>query len=104
MVSVSPDVDREGNRSNSWKEETERLCDICRSTVLGLEPGLEAIATALAERLRANLDADMHGDAELQRDIGVAAIRAISPGLSLGVIAGRHGQTRAREELGGDGL
>ena len=62
------------------------------------EHTLEAVAMAAAERLRANVDADMDRDAELQRDLGEAASRAISTGLSKGAIAKAEqvGQTRAR--------
>jgi hypothetical protein len=71
-----------------------------------LVPELEAIATAAAERLRAQTDGDPQREAQLQRSVAETASVAIGAGLSLGTIADaeRIGQSRVREELGRDVL
>jgi hypothetical protein len=71
-----------------------------------LAPELEAIATAAADRLRAEADPDTNNHAELQRRVAQAASAAIGTGAALGAIADaeRAGQTRARGELGPDAL
>lgn len=66
-------------------------------------PGeLEQVASAAAERLRAASAGDVQRDADLQRQVGEVASRAIAAGVSLAAIADaeRIGQGRAREELG----
>jgi hypothetical protein len=71
-----------------------------------LAPELEVIATAAAERLRAQTDGDTQRESELRRSVGEAAGVAIGAGLPLGAIAEaeRAGETRARAELGPDVL
>ena len=61
---------------------------------------------AASERLRADSGGDSQHDAELHRQVGEAANRAIAAGLSLAVIADAEqvGEVRAREELGRDVL
>jgi len=73
-----------------------------QKTNVELARELEAIATAAAERVRAQTDGDEQREAQLHRDVGEAASRAIGAGVSLGAIADaeRIGQGRAREELG----
>ena len=73
-----------------------------RKTDAELCGGLEQVATAAAERLRAVTDGDLERGADLQGRVGEAASRAIAAGLSLASIADaeRIGQGRAREELG----
>jgi hypothetical protein len=67
-----------------------------------LAPHLEAIATAAAERLRAQIDGDPQREQEPRQRLAEAANRAIAAGSPLGAIADaeRTGQTRARDELG----
>jgi DNA-binding NarL/FixJ family response regulator len=71
-----------------------------------LAPELEPIATAAADRLRAQADGNPDESDELQRRVGEAASAAITAGVSLTAIADaeRAGQQRAREELGDDVL
>jgi DNA-binding NarL/FixJ family response regulator len=71
-----------------------------------LSPELEAIATAAADRLRAEADANTTSHDELQRRVAEAASVAICVGAALGAIADaeRVGQARARDELGPDAL
>jgi hypothetical protein len=52
-----------------------------------LAPELEAIATAAADRRRAQADSNGHDDGELQRRVADAASAAITAGLPLGAIA-----------------
>ena len=76
-----------------------------QSTETPLAPELEAIATAAADRVRAQADASAD-DGELQRRVAEAASAAIAAGGTLGAIAAAEqvGQTRARGELGPDVL
>jgi DNA-binding NarL/FixJ family response regulator len=70
-----------------------------------LAPELEAIATAAADRVRAQADASAD-DGKLQRRVAEAASAAIAAGSALGAIAAAEqvGQARARGELGPDAL
>jgi hypothetical protein len=72
--------------------------------VESLSPELEAIATAAAQRLRAQVDENEPHAAEAQQAVIAAASGAMSAGVSLGEIAAAEqaGQNRAREELGTD--
>ena len=72
--------------------------------VESLSPELEAIVTAAAQRLRAQVDANEPQAAEAQQAVIAAASGAITAGVSLGEIAAAEqaGQARAREELGKD--
>ena len=72
--------------------------------VESLSPKLEAIVTAAAQRLRAQVDANEPQAAEAQQAVIAAASGAITAGVSLGEIAAAEqaGQARAREELGKD--
>src|SRR5450755_1679676 len=72
--------------------------------VESLSPELEAIATAAAQRLRAQIDENEPEAAEAQQAVIAAASGAITAGVSLGEIAAAEqaGQDRAREELGKD--
>jgi hypothetical protein len=72
--------------------------------VESLSPELEAIATAAAQRLRAQIDENEPEAAEAQQAVIAAASGAITAGVSLGEIAAAEqaGQDRAREELGQD--
>jgi hypothetical protein len=68
---------------------------------------LDAIATAAADRLRAQTDSDAEREVELQRTVGDAATRAIAAGpLPVAEIAEaeRIGQRRGRGELGAEVL
>ena len=72
--------------------------------VESLSPELEAIATAAAQRLRAQIDENEPQATEAQQAVIAAASGAITTGVSLGEIAAAEqaGQDRAREELGKD--
>ena len=76
-----------------------------QTTETPLAPELEAIATAAADRVRAQADATAD-DRELQRRVAEAASAAIAAGAALGAIAAAEqvGQARARGELGPDAL
>ncbi|MGO9900991.1 MAG: hypothetical protein ACLP0J_15160 [Solirubrobacteraceae bacterium] len=75
-----------------------------QKTAGGLAPELEAIATAAAERLRAQTEGDRQREDDLRRSVGEAASGAIGAGLPLGAIAEaeRAGEARARGELSAD--
>ncbi len=77
-----------------------------RKTDGELAPALEAIATAAADRLRAQTDGDTQRAQEPSQRLAEAASRAIEAGLPLSAIADAEqtGQTRARDELGPDVL
>ena len=82
---------------------TKRRCVPARQmTDTPLAPELEAIATAAADRLRAEADPDTNNHAELQRRVAQAASAAIGAGAAIGAIADaeRVGKARARGELG----
>ena len=74
------------------------------SVVVSLSPELEAIATAAAERLRAQVDENEPQAVAAQQAVIAAASSAITAGVSLGEIAAAEhaGQDRAREQLGKD--
>jgi hypothetical protein len=67
-----------------------------------LAPELETIATAAADRLRAEAEANTNNHDELQRQVAEAASAAIGAGAAIGAIADaeRVGKARARGELG----
>jgi DNA-binding NarL/FixJ family response regulator len=69
-----------------------------------LAPELEAIATAAAERLRAQASGGAQDGADLQRAVAQAASAAIDAGAELDAVAQaqRIGQHRARRELGSE--
>lgn len=69
-----------------------------------LAPELEAIASAAADRLRAQSSGNPDDDGALQQAVAQAASAAIASGLPLGAIADaeRSGQARARHELGSE--
>jgi DNA-binding NarL/FixJ family response regulator len=72
-----------------------------QTTETPLAPALEAIATAAANRVRAQAEAS-GDDGELQRRVAEAASAAIASGAALGAIASAEqvGHARARGELG----
>ena len=76
-----------------------------QTTETPLAPELEAIATAAADRVRAQADASAN-NGDLQRRVAEAASAAIAAGAALGAIAAAEqvGQARARGELGPDAL
>lgn len=67
-----------------------------------LAPELESIASAAADRLRVQADANPQHDEEHQQRVVQAASAAIAAGLGLSAIADaeRIGHARARQELG----
>jgi hypothetical protein len=69
-----------------------------------LSPELEAIATAAANHVRAQLDGDDHARDEQRQKVADAASAAITTGTSLAAIADaeRDGQQRARDDLAPD--
>jgi hypothetical protein len=93
--------------NHRWDSSIERsVMPLGQKTDGALAPELEAIATAAAERLRAQTDGDAQREDELRRSVGEAASAAIAADLPLGAIAEaeRAGETRARGELGTDVL
>ena len=75
-----------------------------QATEKRLAPELEAIATAAANHVRAQLDGDDHARDELRQEVAHAASAAIATGTSLAAIADAEGtgQQRARDELAPD--
>ncbi len=71
-----------------------------------LSPELEAIATAAADRLRADAGDDLTAAGEAQRHVAEAASAAIASGAALSAIAEaeRTGEVRARSALGAEVL
>ena len=75
-----------------------------QTTEKHLAPELEAIATAAANQVRAQLDGDHHARDELRQRVADAASAAIAVGTGLTAIADaeRAGQQRARDDLAPD--